>query len=407
MNGYTIAVHKGTKRSGDHNRRNPKIVDKEKHIRKDGDFENLIDIKINDVYERLFADAVQKYNAKQKRKDRRIDSYLADVKKNEKLHVCYENIVGVYDYKIDAEKRVLSDDEKKEILKRYLDDFIKENPNLFVFGAYLHNDEYRVEDGKEIATGVHMHIDYVPFADFEKGLERRNTLAGALKAQGYDMNRNVESKWLEGERKRLTDVVQSYGVQVVRGVSDGRAHEETPIYKRLKDYEKKLSRLLDVIKEYGNGVYDIVNRVSVKDKNIVKDYKISAFDDLRKQYKDGDLVVVEKESYKRLMHAALHSTDVSKMVREAERLHKMIQKEVQVAGSDYLMLSAENTRLKDDIEKIEKDYQIQISRLADELIRNGYDIRDVEEIRERGCMRDFGDSRSFNYTINEDYERTY
>ena len=65
----TIATHNGTQIARQHNLRNPKVVSKEPHIDINGISEIWLDEKPRKAYERLFGEAVRKYNAKQKRSD--------------------------------------------------------------------------------------------------------------------------------------------------------------------------------------------------------------------------------------------------------------------------------------------------------------------------------------------------
>ena len=63
----TISTHNGSKVAREHNIRNPKVVRKEQHIQQDGKFEIWKDEKPKDAYKRIFGQAVEDYNAKQKR----------------------------------------------------------------------------------------------------------------------------------------------------------------------------------------------------------------------------------------------------------------------------------------------------------------------------------------------------
>ncbi|TKO26292.1 recombinase, partial [Enterococcus faecium] len=72
-----------------------KINDWHKHIDFTTSDENIYleQTNIREKYEELFGDAVEKYNAKQKRADRKIEAYLAQVRKDKKLDAQREFIV--------------------------------------------------------------------------------------------------------------------------------------------------------------------------------------------------------------------------------------------------------------------------------------------------------------------------
>ena len=63
-----------------HNKRDPKIVSSEKHIDLSRPHETILDCgTLEKCYKQIFDEAVKKYNAKQKRKDRRIENYLETI----------------------------------------------------------------------------------------------------------------------------------------------------------------------------------------------------------------------------------------------------------------------------------------------------------------------------------------
>ena len=91
--------------------------DAHKHIKREKSKYNIQIFKrdIKDVYHELFDDALNAYNAKQKRKDRKIDDYYKHVQKSKNLDLQREFIVAVGN-KADWEK--LSFEEKLSCKKR-------------------------------------------------------------------------------------------------------------------------------------------------------------------------------------------------------------------------------------------------------------------------------------------------
>ena len=61
---------------------------------------------------------------------------------------------------------VMPDEEvQKAIYKAYVDEFIKQNPNMKVIGAYYHADEMRDDGNGALIKGApHLHLDYIPVA---------------------------------------------------------------------------------------------------------------------------------------------------------------------------------------------------------------------------------------------------
>lgn len=186
---------------------------------------------LTDAYEHLFGEAVSEYNAKQKRKDRKIDDYLNKIKNSgNKEKQFYEIVVqigrrddtGV----VDADRK-LTDSAAlaKEVLDDYARYFQERNPNLYLFNAVLHMDE---------AT-PHLHLDYIPVAHgYKTGLKTRNSLTMALQEQGIEPARarkdNETMHWQERERACLTELCKERGVEIeVLGVD--RDDYSIPEYK--------------------------------------------------------------------------------------------------------------------------------------------------------------------------------
>ena len=91
----TISTHNGSAVAREHNIRNPKVVSKEPHIQPDGKFEIWHDEKPQVAYQRIFGQALEEYNNKQKRTDRKIQDYYRHICNDKKKHPVYEMIVAI------------------------------------------------------------------------------------------------------------------------------------------------------------------------------------------------------------------------------------------------------------------------------------------------------------------------
>ena len=182
--------------------------------------------KIKDVYHQLFDEALQRYNDKQKRADRRIENYYEKIRSGKQEKPFHEIIIQVGN--CDNMNAKSPDGELAErILDEYYQDFQKRNPNLKVFSAHLHMDE---------AT-PHLHIDFVPFTTKSKrGLDTRVSLKQALANQGFTGNSKHETEWslwVESEKAELAKVMERYGVEWEQ---KGTHEKHLSVY----DYEKKM-----------------------------------------------------------------------------------------------------------------------------------------------------------------------
>lgn len=230
MSNCTITFHLGTTLSQAHNIRDPKVTAKEPHIDPNGQHETLIHEDVESAYKRLFDDALAEYNQKQKKPCRRIADYYEHIKASKEHHAVYEAIVGIYG-KDEYGKEAINAIERSEctrMLKQYLEQFQAQNPQLIVIGAYIHADE----EGKY----PHMHLDFIPVAQGNKnGLSKKVSLKAALqqqfKSNNFKYSATAQEAWCEIQRKNLQELAQANGHTVLTGVSGGRKHVHTNLYK--------------------------------------------------------------------------------------------------------------------------------------------------------------------------------
>jgi len=161
---------------------------------------------IKKVYHQIFDEALERYNAKQKRSDRKIDNYYEKIRRGKQEKLFHEVIFQIGN-KDDMNARSAEGEVAKEILSEFMRTFQDRNPNLHVFSAHLHMDE----------ETPHLHIDFVPFTQNSKrGLDTRVSLKGALAEQGFKGGtREVTewNQWIDSEKRALSKVMERYGVQ--------------------------------------------------------------------------------------------------------------------------------------------------------------------------------------------------
>ena len=218
--GVTISTHNGSAVAREHNIRNPKVVSKEAHIKPNGKFEIWYDEKPRDAYNRLFGQALEEYNNKQKRSDRKIRDYYNHICNDKMKHPVYEMIIAVgnRDNTVDEETGY-------SVLRAFYDGWKQRNPNLELIGAYYHADE----DGVP-----HIHIDYVPVATgYVNGMTTQSALVKALGQQGFhkEGKATAQIKWEKRENTELEKLCNSFGIDVEHPLIEGRKHIETERYK--------------------------------------------------------------------------------------------------------------------------------------------------------------------------------
>ena len=161
---------------------------------------------IRETYHELFDAALEAYNAKQTRADRRIPDYYEKIRtgKQEKpFHEIILQIGNCNDTGATSEVGQIA----RDVLDEYYRGFQARNPNLRVFSAHLHMDE---------AT-PHIHIDFVPFiTGSNRGLETRVSLKQALAAQGFRGGTRSETEWnqwAQSEKEQLAAVAERHDIE--------------------------------------------------------------------------------------------------------------------------------------------------------------------------------------------------
>lgn len=220
------------------------MSDAHKHIQREKSKYNIQIIKrdIKDVYHKLFDDALNAYNTKQKRKDRKIDDYYKHVQKSKNLDLQREFIVTVGN-KSDWER--LSFEEKQEVgeaLGRYVSDFNDRHSNMTIYNAIVHLDE---------SGAPHAHFNVIPTATgYKNGLAVQPSFRKALEQEGFGASGREQFKaFRDAEIHRLHQFVHEIGIDRKAGkTNDIRNMRE---YKDAMEYieNQKSSQIVKMQRE--------------------------------------------------------------------------------------------------------------------------------------------------------------
>ena len=362
---YSVSLKKATNMTNiKHNNR--EFTDKQKeqnsHINFDRSDENiyLVQDDLKELYEREFSESLQKYNDKQKRNDRKIDSYYDHIKNGKKTALQQEIIVQVGD----------KDDNEidSEFLEKWFENFQERNPNLKVYNAVIHNDE---------AT-PHLHVNFVPVASgYKRGLEKQVSFDRAIKQQDetLDKQRPFED-WRDKEVAILEELLLERGHErKLVGTNDFKDVNE---YKIKKDLEREIKTLEKDLSQKKNELVNLTNekpkKISSKSINAkyeMKNVEVPTGKKLlgvplteKKEVKTGNIVLPEKE-YRKLIIGAQQNqqlkaqmekyltTDLAKENRELRKKNEVVKNKyndlVERFNSnvrDYNELLEENISLK-------------------------------------------------------------
>ncbi len=183
---------------------------------------------IKQVYHALFDEALEAYNAKQTRSDRRIDNYYEKIRTSKQEKLFHELIVQIGN-RDDTNCSMVESVYAQLALEEYMMGFQERNPNIRVFNAVMHLDE----------ETPHLHIDYVPFSTGNRrGLSTKVSLKGALKAQGFVGTGRFDTewkRWVESEKQCLAEIMERHQMEWLQ---KGTHEKHLSVY----DYEKKMRK---------------------------------------------------------------------------------------------------------------------------------------------------------------------
>ena len=296
---------------------------------------------IKQVYHKLFDEARERYNAKQKRKDRMIDNYYEKIRrgKQEKLfHEVIFQIGNKDDMNAKNEDGLLA----KRILTEFMDEFQARNPNLYVFSAHLHMDE----------ETPHLHIDFVPYITGSKrGLDTRVSLKSALAAEGFKggtRGATELNQWIASEKQELAAVMERYDVEWLQKGT----HEK---HLSVLEFEKK-ERAKEVA-ELDSQKYEIASAIAQL----------------------GEEVSVKKQELKNATTEKKTGRRSYTQKANEERITAQQEKEVLLAGNKDLRM--ENSRLESHKDRLRmenhdlKQKQLQLQTDNEELEQRYEDLQ--------------------------------
>lgn len=266
--------------SQEHNERDEELCKNESHIdyyNEHGQsyYETWYHSELKDKYQEIFGDAIDNFNAKQKRKDRMIDvdSYMQSVKNDTRgkrqtkkvngkkvadenarhgKQLSYEFTVKIGNtYRAhdkngrtcyDANNHHIRHEElprdlQKQILRRYCDTFQVSNPNLRLVNVNYHADEgFYNRRGQWEYSETHAHVEIIPVANgFKQGLSIQNSMNKAMKAMGFDTSDCYEL-WAKKEQARLEEItLQEYQAYCATHTQFAQSHGDLTFYHPVAD----------------------------------------------------------------------------------------------------------------------------------------------------------------------------
>ena len=261
---------------------------------------------IREVYHELFDRALERYNAKQTRKDRKIEDYYEKIRSGKQEKPFHEIILQIGN-KDDMGAKTAEGQMSAKILDEYMKGFQERNPTLRVFSAHLHMDE---------AT-PHLHIDFVPYITGSKrGLDTRVSLKQALSALGFKGGTRMETElnqWVTAEKQQLASIMLEHGIEW----EQKGTHEK---HLSLLDFEKQerakevsaLEKQKAELEEHNAIMQEVNEKYLDQLENVEKDI-FSAQESREEADKQAEQAKKKAAQYEKKL------TEIAPMVKEMER----------------------------------------------------------------------------------------
>ena len=349
---------------------------------------------IGTAYDKLFAEAVERYNAKQKRSDRKIKNgyfeYQFGQPITETKLTSPDKRKSFYEYLIqlgtmeDTGVGTEAAEKATACLCEYMRGFSERNPNFYVFNAVIHLDE----------KTPHLHIDYVPVGHYKRGVDTQNGIAQALKEMGYGTGKNAIAKWRQSEYLVFRRICEEQGFIISepkksRGVSF--AVEE---YKEIQHEKERLTEELQPLREMELAADEtsvagkkqfLSDNISVSPKEfeqLEQQKKAVAVQNIENQHERDNIAVRKKMLDEREADIAVKEADIShteerisRSLSEAEHKSEkaadiLKEAERKMASADRLYneqveLNQRYTALECEMLKVRKERDRKSTEIAD------------------------------------------
>lgn len=360
-----------------HNQRTAKdknqLENKGKHIDWNRTDENLHlrDCKsLRKTFNETFKEAVDEYNLKQKRKDRRISDYYSKALGNARLTPTQEFVVQL------GNKNTIFKEDPKEnraewgkLYHTYLDSFEKRNPTLRVASATVHFDE---------KGGPHMHLVTIPIGTYSRGMRERANFDRAMgwneKKKDFDNFRDFQAwkkqqfaNWADQERENLLECAREMGYEINRKKQAKKHDHLEP--QEYRDLQAKLTNLkqnvytenesLSAIQKNKNALSIEVSQLKTKKDGYTKDIqslKDQADEEKKNVYTLNQDVTALKQQKD---EASENVRQLQARVQELQKQKHEAQEQVNKAYADrkkkYLETSTAWGEYRDQMRQLKED----------------------------------------------------
>ena len=295
---------------------------------------------LSEAYHQLFDEAVERYNAKQKRKDRRIGDYfehlfnrppsksvIAGTNKHKSF---YEHLVYIGTRK-DSGVGTPDAEITTECLREYMEGFQQRNPNLYVFNAVLHLDE----------STPHLHINYIPVGHFTRGLEVRNAKNKAMEEMGFGNDAKSNDRWRRNEWDILKNICNAHGIEISEPKKSRGYSYTVEEYGEHQDRINALNAEIERLTAERDETVAEFEKLSKKKVNITEIESIEA-----KESMFGKKVTLTKDDYDKLSDTAKKYVAMEKNIKKLKKERDAAVQELGAMKQQFSAVSSELSAYK-------------------------------------------------------------
>lgn len=354
------------------------------HIIRDRTKDNIV-IKhstIQEAYQEVFGEAVEAYNARQKRKDRKIDDYYLHVYHSKTLDLQREMIIGLGNKQDWDELGYEKKKEAGQLIKEVIEDFIKDKKDhIHVYNAVIHLDE---------AGAPHAHINFIPLAHgYKNGLETQPSWTKSLAQMGYKgKGRKPFMAFRETEVARIERIAKKYGIERKLGETNDIA--DVRMYKKVKELEKQA-------KAKEAEIEGLEQDYSQKDRELKRQAQEQAkvLDDFNKRLeskvneKEVELELLDSELADKQAEAQGAGESAQRARQEAQQAlqaKEQVEREAQTLRAEIERLRAEKTATESAIATIDETMERKKAILAN--VNENFDER-LYDFEKRKVMKQY------------------
>lgn len=337
---------------------------------------------IKSVYHELFDKALERYNEKQTRNDRKINDYYEKIRTSKQEKLFHEVI-----FQIGNKDDMNAQSENGELAKKILDEFMKNfqqrNPNLKVFSAHLHMDE----------ETPHLHIDFVPFVSGSKrGLDTRVSMKQALASMGFKGGTKQEtewSQWIASEKQELAKAMERHGV-IWKQKGTHRKHLSVLDFEK-QEREKEVQILTSQKEEINRNIQEIQKTVSSETKDLKRlqgkkqeiQQEIIKLSSDKKTTEKNIHVIRENPAWQLPEPAALTTAKTYRDKKAMPLLEKVKEALVAVLVRNVQLIEAAD-KLKQQVERLQRNINYLEGRVKQAEEKNlllSTDLKDFERLK--------------------------